>query len=154
MTWDEYFMGMAKHVSLKSKDPSSQVGCVVVDPENQPLSWGYNGFARGVPDLPELLNNREVKLRLTLHAELNAVLFSDKSLRGATVYVYPMSPCSQCAAVLVQKGVARVVAPAPTEAQVERWGEDWVLAKFQFDKAGIQLDLIGSDSQLELDLGR
>ncbi|MEK6842042.1 MAG: cytidine deaminase, partial [Nanoarchaeota archaeon] len=46
MDWDEYFIKIAETVRLKSKDPSSQIGAVIIGPENQIISTGYNGFPR------------------------------------------------------------------------------------------------------------
>ena len=47
ISWDEYFMGVAKLAGLRSKDPNSQVGSCIVSPDNKILSIGYNGFPRG-----------------------------------------------------------------------------------------------------------
>ena len=44
--WDEYFMKIVNTVALKSKDPSSKMGCVIVDRERRPISFGYNGLIR------------------------------------------------------------------------------------------------------------
>lgn len=48
MKWDEYFIKMAMLVASKSKDPSTKVGCVIVGPDNEVRSTGFNGFPRGV----------------------------------------------------------------------------------------------------------
>ena len=48
ISWDEYFMGVAKLAGLRSKDPNSQVGSCIVSPDNKILSIGYNGFRGGV----------------------------------------------------------------------------------------------------------
>lgn len=48
--WDKYFIEMAMHVASKSKDPSTKVGCVIVGPDNEIRSTGYNGFPRGVTE--------------------------------------------------------------------------------------------------------
>ena len=50
ISWDEYFMGVAKLAGLRSKDPNSQVGSCIVSPDNKILSIGYNGFPRGCSD--------------------------------------------------------------------------------------------------------
>ena len=50
ISWDEYFMGVAKLAGLRSKDPNSQVGSCIVSPDNKILSIGYNGvFGRCIP---------------------------------------------------------------------------------------------------------
>lgn len=47
ISWDEYFMAIARLSSMRSKDPSTQVGCCIVDPLNRIVGVGYNGFPRG-----------------------------------------------------------------------------------------------------------
>ena len=59
--WDVRFLELAKHISLWSKDPSTQVGCVVVGPDREIRSTGFNGLPRGLEDTEERLNNREIK---------------------------------------------------------------------------------------------
>ena len=145
MTWDEYFMGLAKAVSRKSKDPSTKVGAVLVDSNHRLISAGINGFPRGLADDQELLRDREVKLALTIHAEQNALLFAERSVRGATCYVWPMPPCAQCAAKLIQAGVVRVVAPEPTVEQYDRWGKSLALAEWAYAKTGVVLDIYTGD---------
>lgn len=135
-SWDRSFMKMAITWSERSKDPSSQVGAVLARGKDF-ISPGFNGFASGVRDLPERLNNREVKYALTLHAELNAILFAKQDLTGTTLYVtHP--PCERCAAVICQAGVKRVVYLKPSEEFASRWDLKW--AKQQFDDVGVVLE--------------
>jgi dCMP deaminase len=141
MTWDSYFMSIAEAVSRKSKDPSTQCGAVLANAENRIVSVGYNGFPRGVVDDLERLRDRETKLLMTLHAEINAVLFAQCSLEGATCYVWPMPPCARCAAVLIQAGVKRVVAQEPDPEQYNRWSKELSAAQWLWDQAGVVVDL-------------
>jgi dCMP deaminase len=74
------------------------------------LSGGYNGFPRGVADNDRLLN-RDTKLKIIVHAEANAVAAAGRnghSLKGAVAYI-TSNPCAQCAALLIQAGIVRVV---------------------------------------------
>lgn len=139
MTWDDYFMDLARLTAQRSKDPSTQVGAVLVDAEHRVISTGYNGFPRGVPDDADLLQIRETKLALTIHAEQNAILFAQRPLKGATCYVWPLPPCAQCAAKLIQAGVSRVVAPTPTAEHMDRWGKDLALAEWAFQQAEVEM---------------
>ena len=50
ITWDEYFMGVARLSARRSKDPNTQVGCCIVSNTNRILSMGYNGFPNGIGD--------------------------------------------------------------------------------------------------------
>ena len=73
--WDKRWIGVAEHIARFSKDPSTQVGAVIVDGMNRLVSIGYNGFPRGVADDDERYNNRKTKLKLIVHAEANAISF-------------------------------------------------------------------------------
>jgi dCMP deaminase len=50
LSWDEYFMGVAKLSALRSKDPGTQVGCCIATSDNRIASLGYNGLPRGCSD--------------------------------------------------------------------------------------------------------
>jgi dCMP deaminase len=90
--WDLRFLKAAEEVATWSKDLSTKVGCVIVDPELQRRTGeGFNGFPRFMSDAPELYEDRETKYSRTLHAELNAVLFAKKT-EGCTAYV----TCANC----------------------------------------------------------
>jgi len=134
-------LGMATHVAKLSKDPSTQVGAVIFDAKRRLVSAGYNGFARGVLDTPERLNDRDVKYRLVLHAEQNAIMFATAPLGGCTMVVtHPC--CAKCAALIIQAGIARVLWPAPCDSMSERWSEDFALAHAQFQEAGVKTGVI------------
>jgi dCMP deaminase len=137
--WDLRFLKMAKEVSEWSKDPSTQVGAVIVDRDRRPVSFGYNGFAKDVEDTPERLNDREIKYALTVHAEMNAMLFAEKSLAGCTLYTWPFMPCAKCAGPIIQSRIARIVAPVNDNP---RWVDSFKLSKLQFAEAHIPLFLI------------
>jgi dCMP deaminase len=134
----DWAMGMARHIATLSKDPSTKVGAVIFDPKRRIVSAGYNGFARGVPDDPTLLENRDTKYKLILHAEKNAILFATAPLDGCTLVVtHPC--CAQCAALLVQAGIKHVIWPKPDGAFLARWGEDLKLTDMQFHAAGVEV---------------
>lgn len=142
-SWDEWFLDLAHSVARRSKDPSTQVGAVIADPQNVVVSLGYNGFPRGVTDTPERLNDRETKLALTLHAELNAVLTAARPLAGCTIYV-TRPPCVACAAVIVQTGIKRVVFPTPPVEFVNRWAGSIILATGIMDETGVRWECLGT----------
>ena len=110
--WNKRFLNLAKHISTWSKD-KTQVGAVIVNPITKNIvGIGYNGFPRGVEETQDRLGNRDVKLKLTAHAELNAILNSNTSVRGCEIYVYPtmMKPncCPECAKAIAQSGIIKV----------------------------------------------
>ncbi len=135
--WDLRLLGLARHVAQWSKDPSTKVGAVIADQKHRVLSLGFNGFARGVRDLAERLDDRETKYDMIIHAERNALLFANASVDGASVYVWPLLPCAQCAATLIQAGIAEVIAPAADAERAERWAAQITLARTMFSEAGV-----------------
>lgn len=119
--WDMRFLGMAEFVSSWSKDPSTKVGAVITNGDKKIVSLGYNGLPQWVSDNNEILNNREEKYKFIIHAEVNAILQANTSscdLLGGTIYTYPFLTCPQCAAMVIQAGIMRVVSYKCVE---ERW---------------------------------
>lgn len=111
INWDEYFMGVALLAAMRSKDPSTQVGCCIVDGANRILSTGYNGFPYGCSDdeYPWDRTGEDTKYPFVVHAELNAILNAQgKSLAGAKLYV-ALFPCNECAKAIIQSGIKEVV---------------------------------------------
>lgn len=139
MNWNKWLLGLAEYISTASKDPSTKVGAVIVDQDRRVISVGYNGLPRGVEDSEERLNNREIKYKMILHAERNSLLFSQRSLVGCAMYVYPMMPCASCASMIIQSGIKKVVAPYNENP---RWVDDFELSKQLFKEAGVELFLI------------
>jgi dCMP deaminase len=114
------------------------VGAVAVR-DRRILATGYNGLPAGVADTPERLDNRELKLLLTSHAETNLLTYAARdgvSLAGATVYV-TLWPCSHCAGQLINAGVVQVV--IPNQEPPERWATSFSLARQMFYEAGVEL---------------
>lgn len=137
--WDNWFVNMAKYVSTASKDPSTQTGSVITDQKRRVISVGYNGLAQGVEDLPERLNNREIKYKIIVHCERNALLFANRSVEGCTLYTWPFMSCSTCAAMVIQAGIKRVVAPWSDNP---RWIAEFELSKQMFKEAGVEVCLL------------
>ena len=141
--WDKRYLNLAKEVSTWSKDPSTQVGAVLVNYEWQKEFLGYNGFPHGVKDLPERYNDRELKYKLVNHAESNAIRKAGDYARGATLYVYPafsMPPiCNECAKDALSARIKEVVGYEPdmTDSRVQRWLEAIKISQMMFEEAGI-----------------
>ena len=111
ISWDEYFMGVAKLAAHRSKDPSTQVGACIVSPEIIIISTGYNGMPKGCSDdeFPWDRTGAETKYPYVVHAELNAILNANgRDLRGSRVYV-ALFPCNECAKAIIQSGVKEVI---------------------------------------------
>ena len=108
--WDSYFHIIAEAVAIKSKDPKSQVGAVIVSNDNVVLSTGFNGFARDVEDNEDFLADVEEKLKWVCHAEINAVFNAARtgvSLQGAKIYATKF-PCLACCNAIIQVGIAHI----------------------------------------------
>lgn len=137
--WDRRFLGLAQHIAGWSKDPSTQVGAVIVDAKNRIVSVGYNGFPRGVSDKPERYADRDLKQNLIVHAEVNAMIFANRDLEGCTLYTWPFGCCARCAAQVIQHGIRRVVSPVATKALQSRWGDSLRDAALAFYDANVEV---------------
>lgn len=107
---DLLFMRMALQVAEASKDPDEKVGCILVSPDKRQLAYGFNGFPQGVPDKEEWLTNKEVKNKLMVHAELNALLNCHTRPEGWSLYV-TKPPCLHCALTILNSGISSVITP-------------------------------------------
>lgn len=113
ISWDEYFMGMAVLSSLRSKDPSTKVGAVIVSPENKVISIGYNGMPSRLDEEQLTWNKGEgldSKYLYVCHAEFNAILNTQVggSLKNARVYV-TLFPCNECTKAIIQTGIKEII---------------------------------------------
>ena len=125
LSWDEYFMAIAKLSAMRSKDPSTQVGACIVSNDNRILSIGYNGAPNGFDD-NEFPWDREgenlnTKYPYVCHAEMNAILNyrgSKKDLENAKIYV-DLFPCSECAKIIIQPLIKKLIYFSNTYAKSE-----------------------------------
>lgn len=128
LTWDETFMALVSVISMRSKDPRTRVGAVIVNSHNHVVALGYNGFPVGVDDdefpwcrtpygaeegAPKPTSSDaewlQTKHAYVCHAEVNAVLNKNaESTRGCRLYV-GLFPCHECAKVVIQAGIREVV---------------------------------------------
>jgi dCMP deaminase len=138
--WDRRFLALAREISTWSKDPNTKVGAVIVSSDRRIVSVGYNGLSQYIEDSLDILNNRELKLQVVLHAEENAVLncLDRNSLWGSTIYTYPMPPCAHCSSVLIQAGVMGLVS---LEDYAERWKDSIQIALDQFKQSNVSVTL-------------
>jgi dCMP deaminase len=135
--WDLRFLDLAKLVGSWSKDPSTQVGAVIVDDDHVVVSLGYNGFPRGVEDTPERLFDREKKYEIIVHAEANALAFATRPVKGCTLYTWPFEPCSRCAGLIIQSGIKRVVSVIQEDS---RWKKNFNISRKIFSEARVKID--------------
>jgi len=135
--WATRFFQMAELVASWSKDPSTQVGAVITE-HNRIVSLGFNGYPQGISDNAEI-DNREIKLLKTLHAEENAILYAKRDLKGCEIWVTHF-PCPNCAAKIIQTGISVVHSPIQNEDFLSRWGDKIKLSEEMFTQAGVTVD--------------
>lgn len=139
--WDIRFMMMAKQVADWSKDPSKQIGAVAVGENHRILSTGYNGFPNGIFDDEDRYDDREVKYKYIVHAEKNCIYnacLNGISLAGASLYVYGLPVCSECAKGVIQVGIKEVIVEESC-FDIQKWNESFELTKQLFEEAGITI---------------
>lgn len=146
--WDDYFIRLSLESARMSKDPSTKVGAVVVGPDREVRAMGFNGFPRGIADTAERLNDRDTKLSLVVHAELNAVLSAARvgvPLKGCTMYlaatdasgaIWGGPPCTRCTVEIIQAGIAEIVS-LPFKNVPSRWKDSVEAARQLLAEAGI-----------------
>ncbi|MGI6787719.1 MAG: deoxycytidylate deaminase [Acholeplasmataceae bacterium] len=112
ITWDEYFMGVAKLSAQRSKDPNTQVGACIVNQDKRIIGIGYNGLPHGCDDDEYPWDNDgnfiETKYPYVVHAEANAILNATQSLKGASLYV-TLFPCHECMKLIIQSGITEII---------------------------------------------
>ena len=151
ITWDEYFMAIAKLSAMRSKDPSTQVGACIVGNDNRILSIGYNGAPNGFNDdeFPWARegNNLETKYPYVCHAEMNAILNyrgSRKDLEGSKIYV-DLFPCNECAKMIIQSGIKEVIYLSDKYAN----SENNIASRKLFDECKVKYHKIELPDNLE-----
>ena len=155
LSWDEFFIGIAKLAAGRSKDPNTQVGACIVGEDNRILSIGYNGAPDGFSDdkFPwgrDSKNITETKYPYVCHAELNALLNypgSRKDLHGATLYV-DLFPCNECAKAIIQSGIKKVV----YLSDKYKGTDGNIASKRLFDETGVKYVSLDKKYQKDLKL--
>ena len=140
------YMTIAETVAKQSSAKRLQVGAIIVK-EDRVISLGYNGMPAGwtneceytiqhSDDTTSLKTKPEV-----IHAEANAILHAKEPLHGMTLYI-TMPPCASCSGLIIQSGISKIVFPAPTEDQLDRWGPSMSRARRMLEEAGVEIKQI------------
>lgn len=141
---ERHALNGARWVSEASKDPSTKVGCVIVGPDRELRSAGYNGLPRGVDDLRERME-RPAKYLWTSHAEENAVAQAARvgvSMMGCKAYI-THAPCCRCARMLIQAGIKEVLVGPGTTSMPE---DEFAVAQIMFSEAGVSFRVLKEDN--------
>lgn len=140
MSFDNFCMDLAKFIARKSKDRSRKIGCVIIGPDNEIRTTGYNGFPRNIDDDIEERHERPEKYFWTEHAERNAIYNAARigvSVKGCRIYS-SLFPCIDCARAIVQSGISEIITYAP-EFDDPQWGEGFRKVVELFEEAGIMV---------------
>ena len=154
LSWDEYFMSVAKLTSMRSKDPNTQVGAVVVSKDNRILSIGYNGSPNNHDDIrfpwKRIGPKQETKYLFVVHAERNAILNylgNRTDFQNAKIYV-DLFPCNECAKEIIQSGIKEVIYLSDKYANTE----ETIASKQLFDMCGVKYRQLNIDKEVTLKL--
>jgi len=139
--WDLFQLRLARQYSTMSKDPSTKVGAVVCDKDSKHVfGLGYNGLPSCIADTDDILYNREKKYVWMDHAEDNAINRAHKmthgNVKGLTIVIYPFIACTECAAGIIESGIARVVT---LDYAPKRWLDDFKESERRLKEAGVEV---------------
>lgn len=148
--WDTFFFKMCKIIASKSKDPRTQVGCVIVGPDHEIRSTGYNSPPRGIDDIriigqthtfhADIIKPLPDKYHYFEHAERNAIYNAARigvPLEGCILYV-PGAPCSDCSRAIIQSGI--VMVKIESDKIPEHWKHSCKIGQEMMLEAGIWLE--------------
>ncbi|VOH54238.1 tRNA-specific adenosine deaminase [Pseudomonas phage vB_PaeM_MIJ3] len=147
--WKTRLIELTKLIASWSKDPSTKTGALIVTKIGEPVSFGFNGFPKGVDDDESLYNNREFKLLACEHAERNAIYQATVSLKGCVLYT-THHPCASCARAIIQSGITHVIIDESILIQDtgynDRWTEELKVSKWLFNQANVTVLTSGDDN--------
>jgi len=152
-TWDDTFLEICAVLAKRSKDENTKIGCVIVGPDHEVRSMGYNCFPRGCDDNRPERQQRPEKYAWFEHAERNAAYNAARvgvSLKGCTCYI-PGLPCYDCARGLIQSGITEVV--CGSNVVPERWAKGCAPALAMLEEADVMIRLPNTAERLELVVG-
>jgi len=137
------FVRNAEAMAEHSKDPSTKVGCVVIDVDSNIIASGFNGFPRGVNDDQARYADRTEKLKFVAHAEANAIAQAARTgakLLGGTMILTALYPCSNCAKLIIQAGIRKIYAPVMDRAtRNASWFHEMGISSTMFEEAGVEV---------------
>lgn len=144
LKWDNHWIGLAEYTAKSSKDPNTQVGCVIIGRNNEVRSTGYNGLPRGADDEVPERQVRPEKLLWFEHAERNAIYNAARigvPLSGSTCYS-TLCPCMDCARGLIQSGIKRVVTREPDLVKYVLWADQFTKSVQLYRECGVKLEYL------------
>ena len=144
MNWIEYFRGITHQIKLKSKDERTQIGALIVGPDREIVSSGYNSFPRGINDSVPQRQERPEKYYWFEHAERNAIYNAARigvSTKGCTMYLTCGIPCADCCRGIINSGIKEIYIESSGGAKGELWDEHSKRSIQMFKEAGVKVNL-------------
>jgi len=144
ITWDQYFMSMAYFVSMKSKDKSTKVGCVIVGDDNEVVSTGYNSFPRLLNDNVPERSERPLKYMFVEHAERNAIANAARigvSTKNCRIFT-PWYPCVECSRMMIQSGIKEIILHTEFPGNVvntDQWSDSMKVGQEMLKECGVDV---------------
>ena len=153
LNWDGYFMSLAHLSAVRSKDPSTQVGAVIVDSNNRVVGLGYNGFPRGCDDnkFPWEREGEylDTKYAYVVHAELNAILNANKLIENCRLYV-SLFPCNECSKAIIQSGIKEIIYESDKYKDLDQFKA----SKKMLEAAGVKLRQLDYEIDLNIKINK
>ncbi len=151
-TWNDRFCDLAAHISKWSKDTSTKVGCVLVDPESKVVvATGFNGFPRRIEEHASERWARPTKYMFSEHAERNVIYNaarSGHSTEGCWAYLNwnpATTVCPDCARAFIQAGIVRIIGPN-RESHIKEddsgWRDNCKTAREMLFEAGVEIGVL------------
>lgn len=139
-----FYAKLAEEYASASKDRSTQVGAIIVGPDDEIRSAGYNGFPRGINDDVEERHQRPEKYLWSVHAERNSIDNAARAgiaTKGCRIYVPKLFPCPQCAGSIINCGIVEVITCVP-DLELPKWGEEFKRSIAMFEESGVKVHFL------------
>lgn len=139
-----YYMDECRTLALRSPDPSTKVGAVVVDASGIDIvGRGWNSFPPSSAVSPAVYSLKQEKYDRIIHSEMRALLQAGRQARGGTLYT-TLVPCKECAKHIAEAGIQRVY--YPTECLASDWAQresaNIEVTHYIFDECGVGVEIL------------
>jgi len=142
VSWDDLYMTMVYLIAMKSKDESTHIGAVVVGPDNEVRSMGYNSFPRRINDYVPERQERPEKYSWMEHAERNIInnaALTGIHLKGCRMYTNGI-PCTGCARGVINAGIEEVIVDKQwNDNNMDKWKEEVKISSVMLEEAEVKV---------------
>jgi dCMP deaminase len=141
--WDLRFMKLAIEAASWSKDLRTKVGSAIVRNKSV-ISIGFNGLPVNCNDEIKERFEPPQKYMWTIHSEANSLIQAAKlgqKTEGCVMYI-TLFPCANCAGLIVNAGIIKIICENKPNFNDERWGENWKIAETILNEGGVKIEYI------------